>query len=1198
MSSTFPIVPGYDGPWSLKDFLQRYFFVRLRFEASPPTCFVPPNNERVLFVRPTGGFAVVMYASLSAPPPPPPPPPAPLLVTTGEGEFASKGHDLLPRAASLTPHGRPLTSSLLRLPFWNSLFTQLGPAAVSFILAWCPVVVQFEPNGGGLQVLGPPLKNAVPRAVNRQRGPGWTGSRKMGRYERNAQHRILRGSSSESLMSSLYRLNVSRLPLIGEAPLCTFAEIDRRVNPRLSKLWREHHGGMGAAPSSCRCSVTAGAVPMPCADACSVLAVSRELVHLVFPYTLSINVDEDNTVKMASVERHLTHVLHCVLSGVCKMNFRGAAIKHTGFLEERSLSFNHVRPRGEAGACAAVPVSELTVPETIMTSYLRSLLGGIWWRAPQATERVSFWGEALVLERLCAITLSWLQCGRHENFPLSHFLHQMPVAKLPWLRGFYTRGSGRRRRSMIQQRVLLQFFFFLFQHVVPFLVRSSFHVTWSSKKPNAFLFIPKSVWIRLVSRELRQVCLRRRRRTKRERDGDGAPQPMALPPMALERLTSEKIVGLKMPPGKDAVPAVTTAPPLLYSSIRFLLDQRKLRPIARVRFANARWLLKMADGLCSPATPSVCNVSGRAVASTNRTKRSSAVSPNATVLRGALRCLLAGLAEQCVGSSLVKFTNISHQDEYAEVRSFVEGARRFFHHPLLASTLVPSAAPVESSAVVTMVRGDAARCYDCLPQEAVMNTVRRLLPHEFYHTLSFTAVAPLTDGRGTATVEGVGVQGWKTAEEDAPSVGVLLHRRVKLQTVSGKCVQNGTLPGIPKGWIMYEEPIPPSESVMRGDEMRTVLGQHLQKHLVVIEGRLYSQGVGITQGSAVAMLLCDILLETVDHSLSNILSQHEEPALLLRRVDDVLVVTLSPVAAARCDAALRHGWPEVGFFCQDEKLRCTTVALIPWCGLLWNPQTLEFSVEWRRLSSLLPHIASRPMTGNEPLHCSLRLMSILCLRTPLTVLCRRINTKTRVVQTLCEIGFLWSRFFLKKLLQNAMFIRPHVRVLLRPLALAIASLCRLIRRQKGYLERLGSFCDVTDEEIRLCVLFTLHHTLQEWLPRMISQIRRRREGLKQFFLLISALVRRKMRAALLMDGAPCEGDDEHIAASRGGSHGVAAAAAAINKYDDVGKLLLAEGDDTVIVRALAAVRFPLSRAFTHGGNLWRLSEDSTGKIAK
>ncbi|RNC60324.1 telomerase reverse transcriptase, partial [Trypanosoma cruzi] len=132
MSSTFPIVPGYDGPWSLKDFLQRYFFVRLRFEASPPTCFVPPNNERVLFVRPTGGFAVVMYASLSAPPPPPPPP-APLLVTTGEGEFASKGHDLLPRATSLTPHGRPLTSSLLRFPFWNSLFTQLGPAAVSFI---------------------------------------------------------------------------------------------------------------------------------------------------------------------------------------------------------------------------------------------------------------------------------------------------------------------------------------------------------------------------------------------------------------------------------------------------------------------------------------------------------------------------------------------------------------------------------------------------------------------------------------------------------------------------------------------------------------------------------------------------------------------------------------------------------------------------------------------------------------------------------------------------------------------------------------------------------------------------------------------------------------------------------------------------------------------------------------------------------
>ncbi|PWU92636.1 putative telomerase reverse transcriptase [Trypanosoma cruzi] len=188
------------------------------------------------------------------------------------------------------------------------------------------------------------------------------------------------------------------------------------------------------------------------------------------------------------------------------------------------------------------------------------------------------------------------------------------------------RGSGRRRRSMIQQRVLLQFFFFLFQHVVPFLVRSSFHVTWSSKKLMRFSYRNRCGFASSVVN-----CDKSAFDAGEERRGRETvmvpPQPMALPPMALERLTSEKIVGLKMPPGKDAVPAVTTAPPLLYSSIRFLLDQRKLRPIARVRFANARWLLKMADGLCSPATPSVCNVSGRAVASTNRTKRSSAVSP-------------------------------------------------------------------------------------------------------------------------------------------------------------------------------------------------------------------------------------------------------------------------------------------------------------------------------------------------------------------------------------------------------------------------------------------------------------------------------------------------------------------------------------------------------------------------------------------
>ncbi|RNF23795.1 putative telomerase reverse transcriptase [Trypanosoma conorhini] len=734
---------------------------------------------------------------------------------------------------------------------------------------------------------------------------------------------------------------------------------------------------------------------------------------------------------------------------------------------------------------------------------------------------------------------------------------------------------------MIQQRVFLQLVFFIFQHVVPFLVRRSFHVTWSSKRPGAFLFLPKLVWSRLVSRELRHVCLPRRSRGKRERDAAGTPRPTASLPMALQRVTADEVVASKLAPETDAA---ASAPPVLYSSIRFLLDHHKLRPIARARHASLRRLLKMADGLFPPTTAVTRMMPGRA-APTARGARGRSASPHAAVLRGALRCLLAGLAEHHVGSSLAKFTNISHQDEYAEIRSFVEGARHFHRCPLLASAPVSCTAPPGGgSPVVTMLRGDAARCYDNLPQAAVMHAVERLVSHDSYYTLSLSVIAPwMSGGAGTGTRAGVHGQRLQSTGEDATSAEVLLHQFVKSQTVSGERVQNGTLPGIPRGWIVYEEPTPPSDSMLSGNEMRAVLKQHLQHHLVVIDRKLYTQGVGITQGSAVAMLLCDTLLETVDQSLSCILSQHEEPALLLRRVDDVLVVTLSHVAAARCDAALRRGWPEVGFLCQGEKLRCSTVELIPWCGLLWNPKTLEFSVEWRRLASLLPHIASYPMTGNEPLHCSLRLMSILCLRTPLTVLCRRINSKMRVVQTLCEIGFLWSRFFLKKLVQNAAFMRPHVRVLLKPLALAAASLRRLVRRQKGHLARLGSFCDVTDEEVQLCLLFTLHKTLQGWLPWMVSRLRRDRNGQRRFLLLLLALVRRKLRAALWRDGALSEGSEGHDSARRGSGHGTAVAAVAAAEQQDerkkqtahgvVGGMLLSEGEDTVTVRALAAVQF-------------------------
>lgn len=543
-----------------------------------------------------------------------------------------------------------------------------------------------------------------------------------------------------------------------------------------------------------------------------------------------------------------------------------------------------------------------------------------------------------------------------------------------------------------------------------------------------------------------------------------------------------------------------------------------------------------------------------------------------SLLREALRCLLAGVEEQHSGSYLVKLTNISHQDEYAEIRSFVEGARHFSQHPSLVPSFM-SSATLEggNNTAITMVRGDAARCYDCLPQEAVMDMVERLVPHELYYTLQLTAIVPSSSGKssggGSPTAEDE-EQKVPRVGENVPSLGVSLHQCAQVQTVSGACVQGGTLPGIPKGWIVCEEAVTATDSVIHGDEVRAVLRQHLQKHLVVVGGKLYVQRVGIPQGSAVAMLLCDTLLETVDRSLSNILSQHEEPALLLRRVDDLLVVTLSPVAAARCEGALRCGWPEVGFLCQREKLQCTSVAPVPWCGLLWHPQTLEFGVEWTRLAPLLPHISVCPRTGNEPLHCSMRLISILCLRTPLTALCRRINSKARVVRTLCEMGFLWSRFFLEKMVKNAMFIRPHVRVFLKPLALAVVALQRLVQRHKRSLESLGSFCDITDGDVRLCLLCALQRMLQERLPWMIAQTRRHRAGLKRFWLLFLAVVRRKMKEAFLMDDMTLEGNHSCVAGGDG---------------DAVKALLLAEGDDTVIAQALAAVRFAAPRTLACTG---------------
>ncbi|AYU83767.1 telomerase reverse transcriptase, putative [Leishmania donovani] len=873
---------------------------------------------------------------------------------------------------------------------------------------------------------------------------------------------------------------------------------------------------------------------------------------------------------------YLRRLLSTVVDQCSRLDLRGAALKHTGYLEEAF--------RRQQQGVEPWDVQRLSTPVDVVVSYLRTLLSTLRWAPLKEAKNRSFWGRDAagserVLDALMGAVRNWLIAGRHAIVPVSRFLDGVPVAQVPWLNGFYTTTPSlpfsaatssaarhaRRERSHVQQRVWLQFVLFLTQDILPFLLRASFTITWSSKNTHKLLFFPAFVWRRLIRREVRRTRSCGAPRSQMPLAGESARSvgaervALSSAPCACEgaataalptphSAASKASAAISAP--RDVWRAVRTGGVLahrgaratlatrgggascLYASVRFRPDRRKLRPIAVVRSASLRSLKEMARGSPSPYShasaivrllcrlgcsdtdgqlPAATATLLRRVQARSRHNHHTGVHrfphplpphlPHKAALRDALRCLVSGLEEQRVRDGLPRLSNLSHQDEYAELRSFCEEVRRrpalpcegpAGTAPVVSSASPPSAAACCFAPYVTLVRSDASRCYDNLPQERVLAAVASLVKHDAYRVLRFTAIHALD---GEAACKG----------------GCLLRRTFTTRTIACAEAECGVLARIPRGHIYWEEEEEGrtlsgphttaavsrttnassrcGANLISGAAVRALLSEHLRHHLVVVSGgNLLEQRVGILQGSPVAMLLCDRLFsDVVDTALSGILSEHAERSLLLRRVDDVLVATTSPAAAERCLQAMQRGWPSVGYLSNPSKLTLSTAcgSLVPWCGLLLHDTTLEVSVEWRRIGVLLaslrvgdPHYVHRG--DHEPLYLTQRFLAVLQLRVAPTVLCGRMNSKTRQLQTFYEVGLLWSRVVLEKV-QEAL---PAARnrcvavLLLHPLAVCVGRLCRLLNRHQRFLAARKSACDVSAAEVRACVLTALHRTVQ------------------------------------------------------------------------------------------------------------------------
>ncbi|KFP90409.1 Telomerase reverse transcriptase, partial [Apaloderma vittatum] len=130
--------------------------------------------------------------------------------------------------------------------------------------------------------------------------------------------------------------------------------------------------------------------------------------------------------------------------------------------------------------------------------------------------------------------------------------------------------------------------------------------------------------------------------------------------------------------------------------------------------------------------------------------------------------------------------------------------------------------------------------------------------------------------------------------------------------------------------------------------------QVIHNNILEIGNRYYVQCCGIPQGSILSTLLCSLCYGDMENKL---LCGVQQDGVLIRLVDDFLLVTPHLMQARTFLRTLATGIPEYGFlinpgktivnFPVDDIPGCSNLKqkpgchLIPWCGLLLNIQTLD-----------------------------------------------------------------------------------------------------------------------------------------------------------------------------------------------------------------------------------------------------------------
>ncbi|CAO3645562.1 unnamed protein product [Cunninghamella echinulata] len=122
-----------------------------------------------------------------------------------------------------------------------------------------------------------------------------------------------------------------------------------------------------------------------------------------------------------------------------------------------------------------------------------------------------------------------------------------------------------------------------------------------------------------------------------------------------------------------------------------------------------------------------------------------------------------------------------------------------------------------------------------------------------------------------------------------------------------------------------------------------LLVEHIKQNTVLYNDELYKQKIGISQGSCLSTLLCNLYYGHVEKQELSFLKQ-DQNGLLLRYVDDFLYVSTNRDFVERFDTIMSRGLPKYGCYINHQKKINNlndTISEFPWCGFLLSTKNLD-----------------------------------------------------------------------------------------------------------------------------------------------------------------------------------------------------------------------------------------------------------------